>query len=107
MRGSADHTKGKKVPGRPSLFYTLQPSFKIMADPIQESTKDGELISKSNTAVQLEATPAQPRHALREYERLFKLDEEAYEQPTTTKKELWSYYLYYNGKLVLKPHIRV
>ena len=25
------------------------------------------------------------------------LEEDAYEQPTTTRKELWSYYLYYNG----------
>lgn len=34
---------------------------------------------------------------LEEYERLFGVDEDAYEQPTTTRKELWSYYLYYNG----------
>lgn len=27
---------------------------------------------------------------------LFKVDEDAV-QPTTTRKELWSYYLYYNG----------
>ncbi|KAJ5694825.1 hypothetical protein N7536_005237 [Penicillium majusculum] len=40
---------------------------------------------------------AQPHSTLEEYERLFGVDEDAYEQPTTTRKELWSYYLYYNG----------
>lgn len=35
--------------------------------------------------------------SLEEYVRLFAVDEDAYEQPTTTRKELWSYYLYYNG----------
>lgn len=39
----------------------------------------------------------QPHSTLEEYERLFGVDEDAYEQPTTTRKELWSYYLYYNG----------
>lgn len=41
---------------------------------------------------------AQLHPSLEEYERLFGVDEDAYEQPTTTRKELWSYYLYYNGK---------
>ncbi|KAH8705353.1 hypothetical protein BGW36DRAFT_12219 [Talaromyces proteolyticus] len=27
----------------------------------------------------------------------FGVDEDAYEQPTTSRKELWAYYLYYNG----------
>ncbi|GAD95565.1 hypothetical protein PVAR5_4210 [Paecilomyces variotii No. 5] len=37
------------------------------------------------------------RQNIEEFEQLFAVDEEAYNQPTTTKKELWSYYLYYNG----------
>jgi hypothetical protein len=53
---------------------------------------------KADATVEVAATPAQPEHTLEEYERLFAVDEEAYEQPTTTRKELWSYYLYYNGK---------
>ncbi|KAJ5891885.1 uncharacterized protein N7473_008113 [Penicillium subrubescens] len=53
--------------------------------------------SKADATVEVAATPAQPEHTLEEYERLFGVDEEAYEQPTTTRKELWSYYLYYNG----------
>lgn len=40
---------------------------------------------------------AQLQVNLEEYERLFGVDEDACEQPTTTRKELWSYYLYYNG----------
>lgn len=40
---------------------------------------------------------AQLQVSLEEYERLFGVDEDACEQPTTTRKELWSYYLYYNG----------
>lgn len=43
-------------------------------------------------------TNSQARRTLEEYERLFGVDEDAYEQPTTTRKELWSYYLYYNGE---------
>lgn len=43
-------------------------------------------------------TPPEPEPTLEEYERLFGVDEDAYEQPTTTRKELWSYYLYYNGE---------
>ena len=38
---------------------------------------------------------------LEQYEQLFGADEDAFDQPTTTRKELWSYYLYYN---VSFPH---
>ncbi|KAJ5736351.1 uncharacterized protein N7483_001476 [Penicillium malachiteum] len=48
-------------------------------------------------AVEVTVTSSQPPTTLREYERLFRVDEDAFEQPTTTRKELWSYYLYYNG----------
>lgn len=53
-------------------------------------------------AVKVAATTTpQTRNTLEEYERLFGVDEDAYEQPTTTRKELWAYYLYYNGNGVL------
>ncbi|KAJ5386019.1 hypothetical protein N7509_008560 [Penicillium cosmopolitanum] len=53
---------------------------------------------KPNAAVEVAATTTpQARNTLEEYERLFGVDEDAYEQPTTTRKELWAYYLYYNG----------
>lgn len=37
------------------------------------------------------------REGLKRYEELFGVDEEAFEQPTTTRRELWSYYAYCNG----------
>jgi hypothetical protein len=37
---------------------------------------------------------------LEQYEQLFGADEDAFHQPTTTRKELWSYYLYYNVRLL-------
>lgn len=54
--------------------------------------------SKTNAAVGV--TSSHPPHTLEEYERLFGVDEDAYEQPTTTRRELWSYYLYYNGEFL-------
>lgn len=39
------------------------------------------------------------RENLHKYEQLFGADEDAFNQPTTTRKELWSYYLYYNVSL--------
>jgi len=50
------------------------------------------------------STTTSQHPTLEEYERLFGVDEDAYEQPTTTRKELWSYYLYYNGKKITHRH---
>lgn len=33
-----------------------------------------------------------------EYDHLFGAEQDSFDAPTTTRKELWSYYLYYNGK---------
>lgn len=38
----------------------------------------------------------QIKENLQKYEQLFGADEDVFEQPTTTRKELWSYYLYHN-----------
>ncbi|KAJ5276597.1 hypothetical protein N7524_002750 [Penicillium chrysogenum] len=54
-------------------------------------------IQESDKTDKVNVTTPQPYSTLEEYERLFGVDEDAYEQPTTTRKELWSYYLYYNG----------
>ncbi|CAP94354.1 hypothetical protein E8E15_004023 [Penicillium rubens] len=54
-------------------------------------------IRESDKTNKVNVTTPQPYSTLEEYERLFGVDEDAYEQPTTTRKELWSYYLYYNG----------
>jgi hypothetical protein len=55
-----------------------------------------EDIAKDGATVDVNLT-SRPHPTLEEYERLFGVDEDSYEQPTTTRKELWSYYLYYNG----------
>ncbi|KAJ5643929.1 uncharacterized protein N7484_006436 [Penicillium longicatenatum] len=55
----------------------------------------GGQVSKDATVDEVVVT--QPSDTQQEYERLFGVDEDAYDQPTTTRKELWSYYLYYNG----------
>lgn len=70
-----------------------------MEDPTLRNQTEQQ--AKVDTAVEVTAASGQPVHTLEEYERLFGIDEESYEQPTTTRKELWSYYLYYNGKLRL------
>lgn len=49
------------------------------------------------TAAAVAVTSSHSHHTLEEYAQLFGADEDAYEQPTTTRTELWSYYLYYNG----------
>lgn len=41
---------------------------------------------------------------LPQYERLLGVSEDAFEQPTTSRKELWSYYLYYNGDSGVGPN---
>ncbi|KAJ5467646.1 Major facilitator superfamily domaingeneral substrate transporter [Penicillium sp. IBT 31633x] len=51
----------------------------------------------SKNKMSIGVTTSQPHPTLEEYEQLFGVDEDAYEQPTTTRRELWSYYLYYNG----------
>ncbi|KNG87691.1 autophagy-related protein Atg22B2 [Aspergillus nomiae NRRL 13137] len=51
--------------------------------------------SKANVTVQ-GIVPQQERPRRDELDHLFRAEED-YDQPTTTRKELWSYYLYYNG----------
>ena len=45
-----------------------------------------------------------PPGSLPQYERLLGVSEDAFEQPTTSRKELWSYYLYYNGDSGVGPN---
>jgi hypothetical protein len=46
----------------------------------------------------------EPEGTLPQYERLLGVSEDAFEQPTTSRKELWSYYLYYNGDSGVGPN---
>ncbi|KAF7619317.1 hypothetical protein AFCA_003701 [Aspergillus flavus] len=62
-------------------------------EPAQESP---DSTNKANVIVQ-GLVPQQERPPSRdELDHLFRAEED-YDQPTTTRKELWSYYLYYNG----------
>lgn len=72
-----------------------------MASSSVDHHMNEEQTSKRSATVDVAATTTmtpQARNTLEEYERLFGVDEDAYEQPTTTRKELWAYYLYYNGE---------
>lgn len=46
-----------------------------------------------------ESSKRKLKENLEQYEQLFRADEDAFDQPTTTRKELCSYYLYYNVRL--------
>lgn len=76
-----------------------------MENNIQDSADSHRLdVCQSSSAPKTTPTvqvtmPQQQRQPNRdEYERLFGVDELLDKQPTTTRRELWSYYLYYNGE---------
>lgn len=78
------------------------PDINPVDDP--STTKNSDQDPKSTTVdVRPVVSPPSDPHQKQirsnqdEFERLFKVDEDALDQPTTTRKELWSYYLYYNG----------
>lgn len=60
-----------------------------------KATQD-DVISKYVTAEIDDTKKKEIKENLAKYEQLFGADEDAFVQPTTTRKELWSYYLYYN-----------
>ncbi|OJJ85516.1 uncharacterized protein ASPGLDRAFT_45489 [Aspergillus glaucus CBS 516.65] len=68
-------------------------------DSIDDIVTGQELDTFRKTSATVKDTmPQQPTQPNRgEYERLFGIDDFLDEQPTTTRRELWSYYLYYNG----------
>jgi hypothetical protein len=97
---SFSHTHGGSSREREPL---LPKTARVMDDSIGASLQD-EVISKH---VNIELTDEndlkakQIRENLEKYEQLFGADEDAFDQPTTSRKELWSYYLYYNVRLQL------
>jgi hypothetical protein len=67
-----------------------------MDDSIGVSTEN-DVISRNLTAETVEIDDLNKKKLkenLEQYEQLFGADEAAFPQPTTTRKELWSYYLY-------------
>jgi hypothetical protein len=72
--------------------------FLEMEDPTRTSSQD-DAISKGAmvNAITVDASKSKDiKENLEKYEQLFGADEDSFEQPTTTRKELWAYYLYYN-----------
>ena len=61
----------------------------------QDSPKNLEMNVDKPT--NLDTQERQVRYNLERFKRLFGTDEDVFEQPTTSRKELWSYYAYYNG----------
>jgi hypothetical protein len=102
---SSSQTLGSSSREREPL---LPKTARIMDDSIGASLQD-DVISKH---VNVELTDEndlkakQIRENLEKYEQLFGADEDAFDQPTTTRKELWSYYLYYNVRFLLPDMIR-
>jgi hypothetical protein len=73
-----------------------------MDNSIAVSTQN-DAISRQVTAERAEIdklSKRKPKENLKQYEQLFGADEDAFDQPTTTRKELWSYYLDYNVKSI-------
>lgn len=64
---------------------------------IGSSSSDNEISPQAIQNPVDETKTDELRKKLDQYERLFRVDENALRQPTTTRRELWSYYLYYNA----------
>jgi hypothetical protein len=75
-----------------------------LEDGIDDSVTSQELETFRKTSATVKETmPQQPTQPSRdEYERLFGIDDLLNDQPTTSRRELWSYYLYYNGEATLE-----
>lgn len=71
-------------------------------DRIDNDTNSRETDACLSSSVPVKVPQQQPHQAQEEYDRLFGADDISDEQPTTTRRELWSYYLYYNGKSTCK-----
>ena len=79
-----------------------------MGDSVEVSSGNNTITRRvTSTPIDTERTKAkQIKENLEKYEQLFGADEDAFAQPTTTRKELWSYYLYYNVRQQTNPRTR-
>lgn len=69
-----------------------------IGDVIDYGTNSHDPETCSNRSVRKTMMSQQQAQSNREeYEQFFGVDESAGQQPITTRRELWSYYLYYNG----------
>lgn len=70
--------------------------------PRSSGTRSPSPSNKSGTTAEV-TTPDQGDQEqllqdLEDFEHLVAVDEDSFDQPTTNRKELWAYYLYYNGQ---------
>lgn len=62
---------------------------------------DGDTMEIEGDGIYLDETKTNRiKKNLDKYEKLFGIDEQSSNQPITTRKELWSYYLYYNVRII-------
>jgi len=82
----------------------LPKTARVMDDSIGASLQDDVIYKHVNVELtdENDLKAKQIRENLEKYEQLFGADEDAFAQPTTTRKELWSYYLYYNVRFNLR-----
>ena len=62
------------------------------------ASSQNDVVSKAvmTDTIAVDAKTNEIKENLQKYEQLFGADEDAFVQPTTTRRELWAYYLYYN-----------
>jgi hypothetical protein len=62
------------------------------------ASSQNDVVSKAvmTDTIAVDAKTNEIKENLQKYEQLFGTDEDAFVQPTTTRRELWAYYLYYN-----------
>lgn len=82
MAASSDDIRSGSGPSSAKTGNDIPKATTVQVQPVQPGFSEAQDQSRSN---------------VEEFEHLFGVDEDAFEQPTTTRKELWSYYLYYNG----------
>ena len=66
-------------------------------DPAAKGGADVKVVPNIADLASADTANKRVKENLERFQQLFGADEDAYQQPTTSKKELWAYYLYYNG----------
>ena len=84
------------------MLGTIRASFGHLVDTKQyqgmSALQEADVVSPADLPAE-DLSQRQIKENLERFEHLFGTDEDAFEQPTTSRRELWSYYLYYNGTL--------
>jgi hypothetical protein len=78
------------------IITIISPLWPLLSHIVQQQTsfEYNEMASVTEHPPTLEQIEADQD----EYDRLFTAEVDSFDVPTTTRRELWSYYLYYNGR---------